>query len=67
MRKRKTTETLKARSTIRREMRRLRAFIDAHNANPAFRAKVDQAYAAECALQWATERTSWTPLGVVLE
>jgi hypothetical protein len=55
---------MKAESTIRKEMRRLRGFIDANKLDARWHRQVDEAYAMATALQWVLERTDWTPCTV---
>ena len=54
---------MKAKSTIRTEMRRLRVVM-CHSPSDALRARAYEAYTA---LQWVVENTSWTPAGLIKE
>jgi len=56
-----------AESTIRKQKRRLRRFIEKHisNEHPEVRKRVDQAYDMETALMWALGGCNWTPYQIL--
>lgn len=56
---------MKSESTIRRQMKKLRSYIDAANATSEYQRDVRAAYLMECALQWALASCDWTPMEVV--
>lgn len=58
---------MKVESTIRRQRRELRRFIEEHRGpdeDPRSRA-VAEAYAMESALTWVLNRCGWSPLSIV--
>jgi hypothetical protein len=58
---------MKTESTIKKQMSRLRSFINENRIpkNPEIEKLVDHAYSMECALLWVTEDCSWTPINSV--
>ena len=54
---------MKAESTIKREIRRLRATINTHSS----KAVQEEAYGYETALQWVLDRCDWSPTTLALE
>ena len=55
---------MKAKSTIQKEERRLRRFVEENRGNPDCQIKVTEAYAMATAMQWILTKCDWTPHGI---
>jgi hypothetical protein len=53
---------MKAESTIRKTMKRLREYIDSGDTTPKAQ---EEAYAMESALSWVLQKSSWNPVSLV--